>query len=127
MESPHPEHCSSKGCDNFEREIFKVQYRWNGWTIEYNARHCKTGTIPAVVSPLLCGLLSAEHMKIYDTEKEEYVKNPDVRTSAERCLCSRGCGLAMSMIDTIAPSKPIFVHKIIEIRDPETVNVYCQQ
>ena len=71
----HSDHCSPAECDYFESEIFKVQYKWKGSTIAYNVKHCKTGKVPAVVSPLLCGLLSTDHIHIYDEEKRVYSRS----------------------------------------------------
>ena len=114
----HPDRCVNSECDQYESEIYKVQYKWKGATIEYNARHCKTGKIPTVVSPLLCGMLSTEHIKVFDKETNKYIEDRNKAwTSTERCLCSKGCALAMSMLTAMIPARQIYIHKIRQNTD----------
>ena len=115
---PHPDRCVSYECDQYESEVYKVQYKWKGATIEYNTKHCKTGKIPTVVSPLLCGMLSTEHIKVFDKDTKTYIQDRHTAwTSTERCLCSKGCALAMSMISAMIPARQIHIHKIRQDND----------
>ena len=54
------------------------------------------------------------------TKKKEYIHDPNTWSTKQRCLCPRGCALAMSIINTIVPSQAVYIHKIKQTE--ETVN-----